>query len=46
VLFCCQDLKGQKLFKFKKEYGGAENHISVKFFHQSCHRQVNQIKAG
>lgn len=43
---CCQNLKRSQALKLQKEYGGAENRISVKFFHPSCHRQVNQIKLG
>ncbi len=43
---CCQLLKRSEALKIKKEYGGAENRVSVKFFHQSCHRQVNQIRLG
>jgi hypothetical protein len=43
---CCQNLKRSEALKTTKEYGGAENRVSVKFFHQSCHRQVNQIRLG
>jgi hypothetical protein len=43
---CCEALKRSEAIKITKEYGGAENRVSVKFFHPSCHAQVNQIRAG
>jgi hypothetical protein len=43
---CCQNLKRSEAFKKTKEYGGEENKIDVKFFHQSCYQQVSQIRVG
>lgn len=43
-IVCCQSLKRSEAVKITKEYGGAENRISVKFFHADCHAQVSQIK--
>ena len=43
---CCQILKRTEALKLMKEYGGAENRVSVKFFHYSCHREVSQIRMG
>lgn len=43
---CCNVLKRTEALKITKEYGGAENRISVKFFHSACHKQVNQLRLG
>lgn len=43
---CCQTLKRSEAIKISKEYGGAENRLSVKFFHRSCHNQVSQLRMG
>jgi hypothetical protein len=45
-IVCCQTLKRSEALKITKEYGGAENKVSVKFFHRSCHNQVSQIRTG
>lgn len=45
-IVCCKFLQRSKALKISKEYGGAENRVSVKFFHHSCHQQVNQIRLG
>lgn len=45
-IVCCQNLKRSESLKITKEYGGAENRVLVQFFHQSCHRKVNQIRIG
>lgn len=45
-IVCCKYLKRSEALKIAKEYGGAENRVSVKFFHRSCHQQVNQIRLG
>lgn len=45
-IVCCNILKRSEALKISKEYGGAENRVSVKFFHNSCHNQVNQIRTG
>jgi F0F1-type ATP synthase assembly protein I len=43
---CCQNLRRSQAKKQQKEFGGAENRIEVKFFHESCYQQVNQIRIG
>jgi hypothetical protein len=43
---CCQKLKRSEAYKKSKEYGGAENKVEVKFFHQTCYQQVSQIRVG
>lgn len=43
---CCKILKRTEALKLTKEYGGAENRVSVKFFHYSCHREVSQLRMG
>ncbi len=45
-IVCCQTLKRSEALKLTKEYGGAENRVSVKFFHYSCHEQISQIRIG
>ena len=45
-IVCCQVLKRSEALKIKKEYGGANNSISVKFFHHSCYNHVNQLRMG
>lgn len=45
-IVCCQQMKRSDALKTTKEYGGAENRISVKFFHPTCHAQVSQIRIG
>ncbi len=45
-IVCCKHLKRSEAVKLSKEYGGAENKVSVKFFHASCHNQVSQIRTG
>lgn len=45
-MVCCQTLKRSEAIKTTKEYGGAENRVSVKFFHSDCHAQVSQIRIG
>lgn len=43
---CCQNLKRSEALKKTKEYGGAENQIEVKFFHEACYQQVSQLRLG
>jgi F0F1-type ATP synthase assembly protein I len=43
-IVCSQTLKRSVAIKITKEYGGAENRISIKFFHRDCHAQVSQVK--
>lgn len=43
---CCQVLRRSEALKVSKEYGGAENRVSVKFFHRTCHEQVSQLRVG
>lgn len=45
-IVCCQVLRRAEAIKIKKEYGGAENRISVKFFHPDCYQQVGHIRIG
>jgi len=45
-IVCCQHLARSAAIKISKEYGGAENRVSVKFFHRSCHQKVNHISLG
>ena len=45
-IVCCQNLKRSQAKKDKKEYGGAENRVVVKFFHENCYQQVSQIRTG
>jgi len=45
-IVCCQNLKRSGALKKTKEYGGAENKIEVKFFHEACYQQVSQLKIG
>jgi hypothetical protein len=45
-IVCCQNLKRSQAKKDKKEYGGAENRVEIKFFHENCYQQVNQIHMG
>ena len=45
-IVCCKILKRSEALKVSKEYGGAENRVSVKFFHNSCHNQVSQLRTG
>ena len=45
-IVCCQVLKRSSALKITKEYGGANNSISVKFFHHSCYNQVSQLRMG
>lgn len=45
-IVCCEHLKRSEAIKKTKEYGGAENRISVKFFHRSCYERVSTLKLG